>query len=130
MLSLPNYWIYQQSTGLYLSPTLQETKIEVYGYAGHGEGLNNPSKQDIPSVGPIPQGDYLINWATDHNLLGPIVLELIPHPLNLMFKRNGFYIHGDNSKANKSASLGCIILNRTTRIATNNSIYRLLKVVK
>ena len=26
------------------------------GYAGHGEGVNNPTMQNVPNVSPIPQG--------------------------------------------------------------------------
>jgi hypothetical protein len=43
--------------------------------------------------------------------------------------RSGFYIHGDNSAQDSSASNGCIILNNATRTAIDQSGIGTLTVV-
>jgi hypothetical protein len=35
------------------------------GYSGIGDGKNDPTKQCIEDVGPIPRGDYKIGDAVD-----------------------------------------------------------------
>ncbi len=91
------------------------------GYSGHGPGLNNPGQQGTkyyPGVpgsygGPIPVGSYGIGPPT--TLIGPLTIPLTPLPGTNTFGRNGFYIHGDNSDRNNSASEGCIVLPPDTR---------------
>lgn len=110
---------YQQSTGQIFDPTgnLLDT-----GYAGNGDGLNNPAMQNIINVGPIPQGTYFIQPPLDDPELGPQVLFLQPNQSNEMFGRCSFYIHGDNSQMNHSASSGCIILGPNTRQIIGNAV--------
>lgn len=79
------------------------------GYAGNGEGLNNPADQAVRNVGPLPQGLYTLKLRTDTKL-GPRVFALEPDPANAMFGRSEFFIHWDNSRQNFSASEGCIVL--------------------
>ncbi len=86
------------------------------GYSGHNGGINDPSQQSVPNVGPLPQGSYTIgppHTPIDH--LGPNALPLYPDPANEMFGRFGFFIHGDNAAANFTASDGCIIMPPTIR---------------
>lgn len=92
------------------------------GYSGKGTGLDNPAAQDVkgkngkPDAGPIPQGFYDIgprfNYKKDaahpHGT-GPDSIRLTPDKGNQMFGRDGFLMHGDNSKHDHSASLGCVI---------------------
>lgn len=86
------------------------------GYAGNGDGLNNPDAQDQMSVGPLPRGSYTIGAPTDNAHMGPFVLPLTPDPGNTMFGRSGFFIHGDKINGPPhTASDGCIILSRGTR---------------
>ena len=107
-------WIYSQYTG-----GLQHNAQHVgSGYSGHGTGLNNPSAQNQPNIGPIPQGHYKIGPAhqpLDH--LGPLALPLYPDAANTMFGRFGFFIHGDNPQMDHTASDGCIVLSRPLREA-------------
>jgi hypothetical protein len=111
-------WKYSQSTGTLLAP---DGELEGVGYSGNTYGLNSPSMQDVPDVGPCPQGEYTMGpWFTDSQK-GPIVTHLIPNPLNAMYGRSGFMIHGDNPAANHTASDGCIILAHAIRLAMSTS---------
>ena len=103
-------WGYKQSSG----QLSLKGKVEGDGYSGKGEGLNNPDKEDVRDVGPIPRGEWSIGDPYDDKKKGPIVLPLTPvgHDAH---KRTGFLIHGDNKEMNKSASNGCIILSKALR---------------
>src|SRR5262249_50933121 len=87
-----------------------------FGYSGHPpDGVNNPAKEDVANVGPIPRGKWYIGQFVDKPHLGPCVAPLIPDSSTQTFGRSGFYIHGDNAQGNHSASDGCIILAPTIR---------------
>lgn len=83
------------------------------GYAGRGDGTNNPAKQQERGVGPLPVGLYTMGTAYDDPKKGPVVIPLIPDPANQMFNRSGFLIHGDNK--DHTASRGCIIAGPVAR---------------
>lgn len=100
---------YSQSTGKFT--TADGTSYN--GYSGNGEGLNNPSKESVPFVGPIPKGEYTVASITTSK--GPTTLVLTPASSNKMYGRNGFLIHGDNSRNDNSASEGCIIVGPDAR---------------
>lgn len=85
------------------------------GYSGQPPYVNDAGAQALRARGPIPAGTYRISWPWDHIRLGPISFFLEPDPSNNMFGRSGFFIHGDNSSGNQSASHGCIILSRAVR---------------
>lgn len=137
-------WVYYQSTGELWHVTLEEdfkkkhkesgflTAVltskkmlsAVYvatGYSGADEGRNNPVLQDRHNVGPIPRGKYTIGPESDRTPGGRRLnnMALAPDPKNEMHRRSGFLIHGDN--ATHTASEGCIILNRETRLRIANS---------
>jgi len=100
-------WIYEQSTGnLYTG----EGKFVETGYAGHGDGKNNPEKEKVKSVGPLPQGYYMAGWMLDDKHTGLGSVWLYPHPHNEMYGRGDFRVHGDNKRGDFSASEGCIIM--------------------
>lgn len=101
------------------------------GYSGHGEGRNNPELQDIPNIGPIPCGHYLIDAPHDHPRLGPYVLGLEPDDQNEMFTRADFYVHGDSvaHPGELNASHGCIIAARVVREQIGQSVDKALTVV-
>src|ERR1700733_5992827 len=104
-------WAYEITTGyLYRNGVYVAT-----GYAGHADGLNNPSLTSVPDVGPLPCGLYAIGVPSDH--IGPWSMPLIPDPDNQMFGRYGFFIHGDEitHPGEHLASDGCIILDLATR---------------
>ncbi|HTA42588.1 MAG TPA: tlde1 domain-containing protein [Bryobacteraceae bacterium] len=120
-------YTYSQSTGV-LS---RDGTHVITGYAGHGEGVNDPDMQGLKDVGPIPQGRYTMTGFVDEvpgTGLGTIVLK--PDPANEMFGRGEFRIHGDNGKGDQSASDGCIIAGHAAdRQAIWDSNDRILEVV-
>jgi hypothetical protein len=104
-----NLCTYSQGSGS-LSCTDDNTGqqyLSCHGYAGFGPGLNNPGMQNVPFVGPPPQGSYRV--GAPNNRRGPNTRPLAPDPRNEMFGRNGFLIHGDNPAHDQSASRGCIV---------------------
>jgi hypothetical protein len=112
-LSQP-HWVYSQSSGnlLFVNEKGEVSQISV-GYSGSQLYQNNPDAQHIKNNGPIPRGEYQITLVDNHK--GPYSIALSPQDDNEMFDRSSFMIHGDNSKGDKSASQGCIILDRATR---------------
>jgi hypothetical protein len=103
-------WAYKQSNGLLTNDGV----FEGTGYSGTGDGRNNPAMQNIPNVGPIPQGSYTIGPAyDDENGLGPCVMHLDPIQGTETFGRSLFRIHGNN--VNNDASHGCVILGPAIR---------------
>ena len=119
-------WKYSQSTG-----TLDDANetFVARGYSGAGVGKNNPAMQNVPDVGPIPQGQYTINPPVDTVEHGPYVLQLVPNDYNEMFGRSGFLIHGDSLEHPGQASEGCIVMSRPVRELIWNSGDRFLAVV-
>lgn len=100
-------WKFQISTGILTRP---DFIIVALGYSGHGEGVNNPGEEDVRNVGPLPEGVYAIGALEEtHGHLGAHVRSLTPIPPTNTFGRSGFYIHGDNSKGDHSASEGCLV---------------------
>lgn len=104
--------LYEIISGRWTSP---EGQTVGFGYSGSPEGKNDPTKQDIPFVGPIPIGRYTIEQPRDTVTHGPYALPLVPDPSNQMFGRDSFLIHGDSKSVPGSASEGCIILARDVR---------------
>lgn len=102
-------WSYDQSSG----ELRHDGEFEGTGYSGAGASRNMASAQDIPSVGPTPQGRFKISKAYDHPHLGPCVMNLDPEPGTETFGRSLFRIHGDNAR--HDASHGCIILGPAIR---------------
>lgn len=93
------------------------------GYSGHddGDGIpeptdgkNDPSKQGVRGVGPIPVGHYTIGPPEPGH--GGYTLRLHPKPGTDTLGRSGFLIHGDSIKNPGTASLGCIIIPRGARM--------------
>ncbi len=85
------------------------------GYAGAGDGNNNPEWEHMKGEGPLPQGKYTIKAVdfTKHpewKHMGPIIFELVPDVSNVMYGRGSFFIHWDTSAHDDGASEGCIIL--------------------
>ena len=81
------------------------------GYSGHGDDVNQPAFENVPMMGPLPEGAYKIGrMEATHPKLGVDVMPLTPDDGNEMYGRSAFYIHGDNSQENYSASEGCIIM--------------------
>ena len=118
-------WTYEQATG----KLFKDGDYIVTGYAGHEEGLNNPDMEGIRNVGPIPCGDWNIGPAFTHDKAGQVTMRLTPIGHDAK-GRDGFLIHGDNTKGNRSASNGCPIIQRAARNKINDSEDKLLRVVR
>ena len=73
-------------------------------YSGAGSSRNEASAVDRVNEGPIPHGIYTLRNVGTTNL-GPVTIECVPSPNNVMYGRRGFYIHGG------TRSEGCIIIN-------------------
>lgn len=116
-------WIYRQSDG---SLTHNGALIGT-GYSGNGDGKNNPAMQDVPFVGPAPEGGYTIGAAYSHPKLGPVTMNLEPDDENEMFGRNEFRIHGDNDA--HDASDGCLVQDHDVRLRVSQSADRRLQVI-
>ena len=102
----PN-WLYDRKTGTMRTPS----GGAIRGcYSGHGAGLNNVAYEAVHNVGPLPAGTYRIERPeAPITHLGPLAMRLTPDPLNDMFGRSGFFIHGDNHEMDYTASDGCIV---------------------
>jgi hypothetical protein len=107
----------------------QDGKPVATGYSGAGAGKNNPALENVPNVGPIPQGDWTIAGppvdTADH---GPYVLKLNPAAATETFGRSGFLMHGDSREHPGCASHGCVILPRPVREQVWTSADRELEV--
>lgn len=121
-------WTFVQSTGQLIGPL---GGVVATGYSGHDEGLNNPDAQNIPDVGPIPQGSYEIGEPIDSESHGPYVLPLHPMAGTETWGRDGFLMHGDSVEhaGQHLASLGCVIMPRMIREMVWGSADHILKVV-
>ncbi len=106
------HFVYEQSTGRMYDPNRMLLAI---GYAGFGDGKNNPLFETVRDMGPIPVGTYTLMEPADTVEHGPYAIVLIPDAANEMHGRSGFMIHGDNIHVIGSASRGCIILARFAR---------------
>ncbi len=84
------------------------------GYSGRDQWKNNPAYEGVSNRGPLPRGNYTIEPARQHPVLGPLAMPLQPDPENNMHQRGDFWIHGDN--ATHDASHGCIVLNHEIRV--------------
>ena len=120
-------WIYSQSTGnFYYQPPASQgggppAPVASGGYSGNGAGYNNTSMQNIPNVGPIPQGGWTIGTPYNSPKVGPFAIPLTPNPGTNDYGRTDFRIHGDNLCMCGSASEGCIIFGRNVRKQIINS---------
>jgi hypothetical protein len=105
-------WVYSQKSGKLYDSRMQ---LVATGYAGAGEGKNNPDKQHVKNTGPLPVGLYRIEAPREGTDMGPLAIPLTPDPGNEMWDRSGFYIHGDSIAAPGTASEGCPIFHRPER---------------
>lgn len=130
-----SYIIFSQSTGsfdLFADDGVTKLNHIGDGWAGHGEGKNNPAMQGVVGVGPLPRGDYHMSEPFDHPHCGPYVIRLTPMPGTEMFGRDGFLIHGAATDPAKrgSESNGCAILGRVGREAIVTSRAPIFRVVE
>lgn len=119
-------YTYQQSTGKLTNP---DGIVIGTGYSGKSLGLNKPTADHVPQLGPIPRGIYTIGKAEDSPQLGPLSLPLRPFISNNMHGREGFFIHGDNQAMDYTASEGCIVLAHNLRQMIADDSEKLLEVI-
>ena len=119
-------WKYSQSLGRLWRP---DGTVAGAGYAGAGEGKNNPAKQDVKNVGPLPRGSYAMVAIGTTNK-GAYSFKLIPEQTAAMFGRSGFMIHGDSIKEPGTASEGCIVIAANVRKSILESQDRKLEVIE
>ena len=102
-----------------------EGVVVAHGYAGRGEGKNNPEMQKVVATGPLPRGLYRLAAPHDDANTGPFSMRLTPFgppaewpaaPSNVdlelrewMFGRADFLIHPDSVAHPGEASHGCIV---------------------
>lgn len=109
-------WVYSQSLGhLYLCDSQDVRALVAKGYSGAVGHQNRTESEQLRSRGPIPRGVWRLEPAFNHARLGPKAIPLTPVEERKAFGRSGFFIHGDNSRGDGSASQGCIVLDRKTR---------------
>ena len=110
-------WVWDSAGGrLYLADGEDVRTLIALGYSGARGAQNRPEFEGRKSVGPIPRGVWLLDAPVDsHPRLGPVVIPLEARDPETAKGRSGFFIHGDNSSGDNSASRGCIILSRQTR---------------
>lgn len=117
-------WIYHQSSGdLY-----QDGEFVEKGYSGRMTNKNNPDRQQVKGLGPLPRGQYRIDGHTRSKGPWTIVLVQISGET---FGRNNFRIHGERvGKVPGWASEGCIIMSSNTRKKIIRSQDKYLEVVR
>lgn len=122
---------YQQKTGQFWDHNGNEYYL---GYAGSltGNGKNDPEKQHVRNVGPLPRGLYLMEEVSHHDKFKRCI-RLVPEDESIMFNRDAFYIHGFSSKKPDDSSLGCPIMSKNWRhalcdLAASHTVY--LKVIR
>lgn len=123
-------FLYVQETGNMYDCRADGPSLIATGYSGQPPYVNDPQAQSLKARGPIPRGRYRIGRRFDHVRLGADCMFLEPFDDNAMSGRSGFFIHGDNSYGNATASHGCIVLNRRFRIAIGSAYPAILTVVR
>lgn len=124
-------WTYKQSTG----ELFRDGHYQARGYSGHEWGKNNPGAQAAPDIGPIPTGRWRMMEIRDSANVGPLCIVLHARDgtpgddRHDATGRGAFRIHGDSIARPGTASHGCIILPRATRLALWRSGDRDLEVV-
>lgn len=116
--------VYSQSTG----ELKLDGKVIGKGYAGSPEGKNDPDKEAIRNVGPIPRGKWAISKPRTYKKMANCFdLTPIDHKAH---GRSEFLIHGDSKDKPGTASRGCIILGPEVREAILKSGATVLEVVR
>lgn len=117
-------WIYKQSTG----ELFHNGEMIEQGCAGRMTNKNNPDRQQVRGLGPLPQGTYHIGGYTHSK--GPLTITLI-QTSGESYGRSAFRIHGERIAPPAGwASEGCIIMGYHTRRLIALSSDRTLKVIR
>lgn len=128
---IPAMWRYNSLTGEFRDC---EGRVMDVGYSGFAHGLNNPDKEGIRGIGPIPRGRYIVLPSRLSLSVGPVAMDLVPLDHDAC-GRSELMIHGDTKSGRRDASRGCIILKRSVREAIDREVracapdYPVLEVV-
>lgn len=118
-------WTYYQSTG----ELWHKRKLIGTGYSGNLTNKNNPDRQHVKGMGPIPRGTYRIGGHTSTR--GPMTINL-KQTSGESYGRSLFRIHGEKKAPAIPgfASEGCIIMGPHIRSKIILSSDRTLEVVR
>ena len=111
---------YHQASGVIETP---DGVTVAFGWAGNGEGKNNPAMQDKRGIGPLPQGLYVVGAWENHPRLGKMVAPL--HQIDgETFGRDDFFIHGPSVDPSHygQESMGCIVTPFTSRLKVREEL--------
>ncbi len=116
---------YYQNTGRFRGGS-GDYAIDTHCYSGQGEGYNNPAKQCVSNVGPLPATTYKL--ATCVNVMHetvqrPCSFYLDPQKPSEMCGRSAFFVHGctcctpgdDTNPPSAGCSAGCIVMSYVNR---------------
>jgi len=104
--------------------------IDTPGYSGLGYNQNNLAGTDVPGVestggvliagGPIPMGTWTISGAHYGRFGNPYFkLTATPNvliPRGRSGRKGSFMIHSDSSRHPHQSSIGCIVIDQTSRV--------------
>lgn len=122
-------WLYEVVSGRIYEVVAGGAQYVGQGYSGFGSAKNDPSKQDIAGLGPIPLGAYEIGPSFDSEHTGKFVMRLTPLGPTDTHGRTAFELHGDSREHPGLASNGCIVQDRPVRERIDASGSRLLVAV-
>jgi len=117
-------WTYKQSTG----EMFHDGELVGQGYSGVLTNKNNPDRQQVKGMGPLPRGMYAI---TSHGTSkGPMTI-ILEQRSGDTFGRNLFRIHGERrDKPPGFASEGCIVIDANVRRRILRSNDPIVEVVR
>ncbi|HDR2893769.1 TPA: DUF2778 domain-containing protein [Enterobacter asburiae] len=119
-------WLYKQSTGeLY-----KNGKLIATGYSGVLTNKNNPDREQVKGMGPIPRGTWRIGSTGTSK--GSLTITLI-HVTGNSYGRDmhTFRVHDDKRHGIPGfASEGCIIINHAARLLMSKDSGSELEVVR
>jgi len=114
---------YEQASGRFLFCRGGKFELIGVGYAGAPGCVNDPLSDHIRSRGPLPKAQYLL-FERFHARFARPAYRLEPCVGSVMHGRSDFWVHGDNSALDQSASTGCIVLGRSARQWIGDTIRR------
>lgn len=120
------HWTYRQGTG----ELFKDGKLIEKGYSGDLTNKNNPDREQVRGMGPIPRGKWRIGRNTGSR--GPLTITLV-HVSGDTYRRDmsTFRMHGERVHGVPGfASEGCIIMGHATRLLVSKDIGATLEVVR
>eukprot|EP01017_Pseudomicrothorax_dubius_P026940 TRINITY_DN304_c0_g1_i3.p1 TRINITY_DN304_c0_g1~~TRINITY_DN304_c0_g1_i3.p1 ORF type:complete len:146 (+),score=44.08 TRINITY_DN304_c0_g1_i3:3-440(+) len=85
-------------------------------YSGDQAHYNKEQFQNLRAKGPIPVGKWkVVQTNNRHPYLGYQAHWIEPVSVPKIYGRSEFFVHGDNSRQNHTASAGCIIVENEAR---------------